>query len=165
MKSSRTSLASRTDFEVLGLEPSSPRKLPCPRLEDSTIFWIVEIVWKAPETSQKICEDLFCFPPVKIAWKNFWRPFSPKKFFWKPFFWDCLKKIFWKPFFWRTLAPVSLVLGLGLERICPWPWPRIFFVFLTLASSLVSSTPPVMLSMLFFQIRIFRILCFCMEKN
>ena len=24
-------------------------------------------------------------------------------------------------FFWRTLAPVSLVLGLGLEQFCPWP--------------------------------------------
>ena len=48
---SRTSLASgtssRTHFDVLGLkgqvlglglEASSPRKLPCPRLEDSTIF-------------------------------------------------------------------------------------------------------------------------------
>ena len=30
--------SSRTHFEVLGLEASSPRKLPCPRLEDSTIF-------------------------------------------------------------------------------------------------------------------------------
>ena len=41
--------SSRTDFEVLGLglegqvlglglEASSPRKLACPRLEDSTIF-------------------------------------------------------------------------------------------------------------------------------
>ena len=51
VESSRTSLASRTSskthFEVLGLEgqvlglgleASSPRKLPCPRLEDSTIF-------------------------------------------------------------------------------------------------------------------------------
>ena len=53
VESSRTSLASRTssrtDFEVLGLglegqvlglglEASSPRKLACPRLEDSTIF-------------------------------------------------------------------------------------------------------------------------------
>ena len=47
VKSSRTS--SRTHFEVLGvelegqvlglgLEASSPQKLPCPRLEDSTIF-------------------------------------------------------------------------------------------------------------------------------
>ena len=42
VESSRTSLASRTSsrthFEVLGLEASSPRKLACPRLEDSTIF-------------------------------------------------------------------------------------------------------------------------------
>ena len=54
VESSRTS--SRTDFEVLGLglegqvlglglEASSPRKLACPRLEDSTIFWKVEILW------------------------------------------------------------------------------------------------------------------------
>ena len=40
VESSRTSLASRTHFKVLGLglEPSGPRKLPCPLLEDSTIF-------------------------------------------------------------------------------------------------------------------------------
>ena len=61
VESSRTSLASRTssrtDFEVLGLglglegqvlglglEASSPRKLACPRLEDSTIFWKVKIL-------------------------------------------------------------------------------------------------------------------------
>ena len=46
--------SSRTDFEVLGLglegqvlglEASSPRKLACPRLEDSTIFWNVKILW------------------------------------------------------------------------------------------------------------------------
>ena len=46
---------------------------------------------------------------------------------------------------------MSLVLGFGLEHSCPcprkgcpWPWPRIFFVSLalSLASSLVSSTPP-----------------------
>ena len=38
VESLRTSLASRTHFDVLGLEASSPRKLPCPRLEDSSIF-------------------------------------------------------------------------------------------------------------------------------
>ena len=40
VESLRTSLASRTYFEVLGLglEASSPRKLPCSRPEDSTIF-------------------------------------------------------------------------------------------------------------------------------
>ena len=50
------------------------------------------------------------------------------------------------------LCPWSLALALsipvlGLESVCsrkgcPWPWPRIFFVSLALASSLVSSTPP-----------------------
>ena len=66
VESSRTSLASRTSsrthFEVLGLglglegqvlglglglEASSPRKLACPRLEDSTIFWNDKILWSA----------------------------------------------------------------------------------------------------------------------
>ena len=37
-----------------------------------------------------------------------WR--SPEKNFEDVFF-----------FFWRTLAPVSLVLGHGLEHCCPWP--------------------------------------------
>ena len=31
-------LASKPQVLGLGLEASSPRKLPCPRLEDSTIF-------------------------------------------------------------------------------------------------------------------------------
>ena len=56
------------------------------------------------------------------------------------------------------MPPVSLVLGLGLIHSCPWlqkglfseglssPWPRIFFVFLALASSLVFSTPPLLVS-------------------
>ena len=46
VESSRTSLASRTHFEVLGLglEALGPRKLPCPRLEDSNIFWTVKIL-------------------------------------------------------------------------------------------------------------------------
>ena len=50
-----------------------------------------------------------------------------------------------------SLALASSIPVLGLESICPrkgcpwpWPWPRIFFVSLALAlaSSLVSSTPP-----------------------
>ena len=78
MESSRTSLASRTHFEVLGLEgqvlgleASSPRKLACPRLEDSSNFWIVKILWNAwkifwntffcGNRLKKFCEDLFYF--------------------------------------------------------------------------------------------------------
>ena len=141
MESSRTSLASRTHFEVLGLglegqvlglglEASSPRKLACPRLEDSTIFWIVKI--------------------LRSAWKIFWKTF---------FCGDRLKNFcedLFFFFFWRALALVSLVLCLGLEHSCPWPRECLsserlslalalasdFFVSLALASSLVSSTPP-----------------------
>ena len=129
MESSRTSLASRTHFEVLGLEgqvlgleASSPRKLGCPRLEDSSISWIVKILWS--------------------AWKNFWKTFSCG---------DRLKSFSEDLFFFgRALTLVSLALNipiLGLESVCPrkgCPWPRIFFVSLALASSLVSSTPPLL---------------------
>ena len=140
VESSRTSLASRTSlrthFEVLGLglegqvlglglEASSPRKLACPRLEDSSFFWIVKILWSAwkffwkmffcGDRLKNFCEDLFFF---------FWR--SLKKFLWRPFFF----------FFWEhlRLCPWSLASSipvLGLESVCPrkgcpwpWPWPR-----------------------------------------
>ena len=148
MESSRTSLASRTHFEVLGLglETSSPRKLACPRLEDSTIFWNVKILWSA----------------WKIFWKTFFsgdrlKNFCEDLFF---FFGNRLKNFCEDLFFFLestcALCPWSLALAssipvLGLESVCPrkgcpwpWPWPRIFFVSLALAlaSSLVSSTPP-----------------------
>ena len=172
MESSRTSLASRTSsrtssrthFEVLGLglegqvlglglglEASSPRKLACPRLEDSTIFWKVKILWSG----------------WKIIWKAFFRGdrlknFCEDLFFF--FFGDRLKNFCEDLFFFFflestcALCPWSLALAssipvLGLESVCPrkgcpwpWPWPRIFFVSLALAlaSSLVSSTPPLL---------------------
>ena len=117
--------SSRTHFQVLGLglEVSSPRKLPCPRLEDSTIFLMVKI--------------------LKIGWKFF---------FYTVFFGDCLKKNFadleknfCRSFFaenicvcvlgrWpraflslasRMSVLVKAVLGLGLGFFLrPWPWPR-----------------------------------------
>ena len=66
MESSRTFLSSRTHFDVLGLglegqvfglglEALSPRKLPCPRLDDGSSFWIAKILYIA----WKIFEDLF----------------------------------------------------------------------------------------------------------
>ena len=86
------------------------------------------------------------------------------------------------------LCPWSLVLAssvpvLGLERFCPrkgcpwpWPWPRIFFVSLALAlaSSLVSSTPPLVngiTSELHYnyktlkQVEKFKYLCFTVTLN
>ena len=158
--------SSRTDFEVLGLgfegqvlglglEASSPRKLACPRLEDSTIFWKVKILWSG----------------WKIVWKAFSRGDRLKNFcedlffFFVFFFGDRLKNFCEDLFFFFlestcALWPWSLALAssipvLGLESVCPrkgcpwpWPWPRIFFVSLALASSLVSSTPPLLFTKL-----------------
>ena len=105
--------SSRTHFEVLGLglEANKFLKIALSSAKDSTVFWIIKI---SLENARNFAENLR-----------------------RPLFRDRLKKIFWWPFFWRTLAPVFLVLG--LEHSCPWPWLRIFFV--SLASSLVSSTP------------------------
>ena len=108
MESSRTSLASRTSsrthFEVLGLglEASSPRKLPCPRLEDSIIFEPLKFRWKTPETLRKICKNFFFwFPQIEIARKKIFEDLF------------CLKKIFEDLFFFGEHL-----------RLCPWPWPR-----------------------------------------
>ena len=136
---------SRTHFEVFGLslEASSPRKLPCPLLEDSTIFEPLKFRWNTPETLRKICKNLFFgFLKERSSEKNFfWRSLSPEKIFCRPFCFEIARKKILKTFFFcRTLASVSLVLGLGLERVCPWP--RNFFTSLALVSSLVSSTPP-----------------------
>ena len=49
------SLALASKPQVLGLETLGPRKLPCPRLEDSTIFRTVEILL---ENARNIAENL-----------------------------------------------------------------------------------------------------------
>ena len=115
---------SRTHFEVLGLgfegqglglEASSPRKIFCPRLKDSTIFFErLKCSWKTPETSRNIREDFFCFSLLEITWKIFL-----KTFLFVLFFWRSPEKFSWKTFFLITLAPVSLSIPL---------WPRIYFV-------------------------------------
>ena len=82
-----------------------------------------------------------------------------EKFFGKRFFVEIARKIFVNTFFFfffgehLRLCPWSLASSipvLGLESVCPrkgcpWPWPRIFFVSLALASSLVSLTPPLLI--------------------
>ena len=112
MESSRTSLASRTssrthfevlglglEGQVLGLEASSPRKLSCPRLEDSTIFWNVKILWSA------------------------WRALA----LWRTLALCVLGPWPWPRAFLSLASRVSVlgkaVLGLGFF-LCPWPWPR-----------------------------------------
>ena len=126
--------SSRTHFEVLGLglEASSPRKLPCPRLEDSTIFEPLKFRWNTPETCGKSAKTFFLVSLSRDRLKkNFWRPFSPEKLFWRHFFFEIAWKIFLKTFFfWRTLASGSLALVsrgsvLGLEIfLCPWNLSR-----------------------------------------
>ena len=70
---SRTSL--RTHFEVLGLgvegqvpglglDASSPRKLACPRLEDSTIF---ELLKFCGDRLKNFCEDLFFWRALALV--------------------------------------------------------------------------------------------------
>ena len=136
------SLASKVKSLALA---SSPRKLACPRLEDSTIFWKVKILWSG----------------WKIFWKAFFRGNRLKNFvktffffFFFFFFGDRLKNFCEDLFFFFflestcALCPWSLASSipvLGLESVCPrkgCPWPWIFFV--SLALSLVSSTPPLM---------------------
>ena len=124
MESSRTSLASRmssrTHFKVLGLglEASSPRKLACPRLEDSTIFWNVKILWSA----------------WKIFWKTFFCGDRLKNFCEDLFFLESTCACVLGPWPWpraflslasrgSVLGKVVLGLGLGFF-LYPWPRPR-----------------------------------------
>ena len=72
------------------------------------------------------CSVLGSRTALFFEWLKFCR--SAEKCFSRLFFGD-RRKIFFKDFFLRkTLAFVSLVLGLGLEHSCPWPSPRIFFL-------------------------------------
>ena len=87
--------------------------------------------------------DLWFGPPYqsKILAKPInWR--LPKNFFEDLF---CGEPLRLCPWFLASSIPVH-----GLERVClrkgcPWPWPRIFFV--SLASSLVSSTSPLFITL------------------
>ena len=78
-----------------------------------------------------------------FEWLKFCR--SAGKCFSRPFFLEIDRKKNFKTFFLRkTLAFVSLVLGLGLEHSCPWPriflcpwpwlWPRALCLRLHLCS-------------------------------
>ena len=141
--------------DVLGLEDvlegpilkslaSQPQVLEnCPVLGSRTVLFLNSwnFVRKRHKPCGKSAKIFFLVSSSKDRLKkNFWRPFSPEKNFWRPFFWDRLKKIL-RTFFWRNTC--VCVLGLGLERVCSCPWLRKFFV--SLASSLVSSTPPLVL--------------------
>ena len=117
VESSRTSLAlrksSRKHFDALASKPQVLEN--CPVLGSRTaVFFELLKFWRSPE---KIFEDLVFGEHLSLC------PWS--------------------------LALASSIPVLGLERVCPrkgcpWAWPRTFFGFLALAlaSSLVSSIPP-----------------------
>ena len=81
--------SSRTHFEVLGLKVSNPRKLPCPRLENSSIFGILKNLYIA------FCRKICFWDFLILFFENTW----------KQNFEDL---IIITIFFWRTLTPVSL---------------------------------------------------------
>ena len=165
--------SSRTHFQVLGLEgqvlglkSSSPRKLPV--LGSTRTALVFEFL--------KICTVLkiyffSCFFFGKHL-KKFLRIFfwSSPKIFLKNFYFIYLFILFF--IFWRTVALESLLLGLGLERFCPWPRKGLsseelslaltldFFCIygccsrhmsLVLTSSLMSSTTPLAVTVPLYQ--------------
>ena len=115
--------SSRTHFEVFGLEASSPQKLACPRLEDSTFFELLKYC-RSPE--KKFLEGGF-----------YWR--TPENFFEQFFFFmENTCACVFGPWPWpRAFLSLSLalasdffcVLGLGLEPcvldstfVVDWYW-------------------------------------------
>ena len=102
---------------------SKPQVLEnCPVLGSRTALFFepLKFCWKMQETSRKICNNLFGFPPLEITWKIFLKTF---------FFFE----ISWKKFFEDFFLENTCICVLGLERACPrkgcpLPWPRIFFV-------------------------------------
>ena len=106
---------------------SKPQVLEnCPVLGSRTALFFepLKFCWKTAETLRKICEDLF-FVFLKLR--------SPEKKFFEDLF--RLKKFFEDLFFSFLENTWACVLG--------WPWPRNFFV--SLASSLLSSTPSLLI--------------------
>ena len=112
----------------------SPRGRPWPRrhiIKSLTLASKPQVLNNCPVLGSRTA--------LLFEWLKFCR--SVEKCFFRPYCLEIDGKNFFKTFFLRkTLAFDSLVLGLGLEHSCPWP--RILFVSLALASSLVSSTPP-----------------------
>ena len=121
VKSSRTSLASRTHFEVLGLEAYKYSKMPCPR----------------PRTELFI--DLLKMGQDHALFFFIWNFTENLRF-------SARRPIFLEHFRVVSLALVSTIPVLALERVClrkvgPWLWPRTFvFLAFALTSSIMFST-------------------------
>ena len=116
---------------ALASKPQVLENYPVFGSRTALFFESLKFCWKAPETLQKICEHLFLFSSSGNRLKKFF----------EDLFFEIARKKFLKTIFFLENT-CFCVLGLGLERICSWP--RNFFVSLALASSLVSSTPPLL---------------------
>ena len=123
---------------------SKPQVLEnCPVLGSKTALFLNRwnFVGKRQKPCGKSAKTFFLVSSRRDRLKKiFWKPFSPEKNFEDLFFFDIAWKKFLRTFYFYFLESTCVcVLGFGLERVCRWPWPQIFFV--SLASSLVSSTP------------------------
>ena len=67
------SLASK--IKSLASKPQVLESCPVINSRTALFFEPLKFYWKTPETSRKICEDLFCFPQLEIAEKNFLKTF------------------------------------------------------------------------------------------
>ena len=95
----------------LGRETSSPWKLPCPRLEDCTTFWTVEILLEnARNLTENLRRPFFVFLKWRSPEKKFLKTFFAWKILFNTFFWDRLKKIL-KTFFLFVENTCACVLG------------------------------------------------------
>ena len=112
---------------------SKPQVLEnCPVLGSRTALFLNR--WNFVGKRQKLCgkstKTFFLVSSSRDRLKKiFWRRFSPEKSYWRPFFFEIAWKKFLRTFFFG-------------EHLCLCPWSRNFFVSMALASSIVSSTPP-----------------------
>ena len=162
VESSRTFLASRTQFEDLGfgLETCKSSKMLCPRVEDSIIFWRVEngprswpiyfVLKNFKELAKKYLKTFFF---LENAW-------SLRKMYKilerRPFLWRSLPRYVLSPWprTFLSLAPrkdlssEGLSLALASDLFVSLALDLALALVLALASSLVSSTPPLFIATL-----------------
>ena len=133
VESSRTFLTSRIHFEVFGLasklkslasKPTSPWK--CPVLGSRTALFFDS--WK-----RKITKENLILTSVSSS-MTFFFEIAQNFAISMRFLRDDL-------FFETTCKIVSSVFGLGLEKVGPWSWPRIFFESLAWALNVGFWTP------------------------
>ena len=146
--------------------------MSCPRLEKSTIFWLVEnrprssAVLFRLGTCQRTCEKKFlthdfCGKFANLLQKTF-------------FFWDRLRftanlRKFWAKRFFLENTSALCPWSLGLEHFCPWPWERSvlgrcllglgFFFILGLEPCVLDSTSGKVLTVTAIKRSVFLILC------